>query len=990
MAKGFYVSKLIAVVGILLSVAAVATIIALAVVFSEEKAKNQSLTNPPGATTAGATTTRGTTHNPSSTTTAGGTTHNPSSIPTTHTIPTTPSNDPWNKYRLPKTLKPYHYDVELRPVLEKNAQGLYVFYGKSTAYFTCVEATNLVIIHSNKLNFTTPTKAVLRDSNTNDLPVSKVEEVLLTNYLVLHVVNSLEVGKNYSVHTDYIGELADDLAGFYRSEYVEDGETKIIATTQMQAPDARKAFPCFDEPAMKATFKITLIHKPNYVALSNMNSISKWLCFLDGETWTVTEFATTLKMSTYLVAFIVSQFEATGDPGSSTTTGVQIWGRKKAIKDEKQGEYALNITKPILDFFEEYYQVPYPLPKSDQVALPDFSAGAMENWGLVTYRETALLFDEKVSSIGNKERVLTVVAHELAHQWFGNLVTVRWWNDLWLNEGFASYVEYLGADKAEPTWNIKDLIVLYDIHRVMAVDALASSHPLTSKEEEVNSPSQISELFDSIAYSKGASVIRMLSSFLTEEVFVEGLAAYLKDFAYDSTVYSDLWAHLQVAANAHPSLVLPNTVAKIMDTWVLQMGFPVVKIDTGSGQVVQKHFLLDPESIVTRPSDFDYKWIVPISYLKSGVSWNYWLEGETAALDNFKTTGNEWLLANINVTGYFRVNYDDANWDKLIIQLEADHSVIPVINRAQIIDDAFNLARAKHIQTTRALDTTKYISKDVEYMPWQATLSSLSFFNLMFDRTEVYGLMKEYMRGKVTPLFEHFQIVTSNFTIRPESLTDQYSEIISISNACGNGVPWCLKLASELFSDWRTTGVNGIHPNLRSSIYCTAVAQGGEEEWNFMWNEFTKSDIAQESDKLRAALACTKEPWILNRLLEYSLDSSKIRRQDTVSTISNVCNNVIGQGLSWDFVRAKWRTLFSQFGTSSFSFGGLIERVSRRFSTEFELQQLEQFKLAHQDIGFGTATRALEQAIEKTKANIKWVNENKEPVLKWFQDALKP
>ncbi|XP_053320871.1 aminopeptidase N-like [Spea bombifrons] len=985
MAKGFYVSKLIAVVGILFAVAAVSTIIALSIVYSQEKEKNYELNNPP-ETTSTATTKVTSGSQASSSSGSHGTSPSSSSHGTSPT--SAPSDEPWNKYRLPKSLIPYHYDVELKPVLEKNPQGLYVFSGKSTAYFTCREATNLVLIHSNKLNYTTtPTKAILRDAALNTLAISNIREVPVTQYLVIHAANDLEVGKNYSLYTEFVGELADDLAGFYRSEYVEDGQTKIIATTQMQAPDARKAFPCFDEPAMKATFNITLIHKPDYVALSNMNPIAKHVIEDNGETWNVTVFDKTVKMSTYLVAFIVSQFSSTGDPGNSTTTGVQIWGRKKAIEDEKQGEYALSISKPILDYFAKYYDTPYPLPKSDQVALPDFSAGAMENWGLVTYRETGLLFDPKVSSISNKERVATLVAHELAHQWFGNLVTIRWWNDLWLNEGFASYVEYLGADIAEPTWNIKDLIVLYDVHRVMAIDALASSHPLTSKEEEVNTPAEISELFDSIAYSKGASVIRMLSNFITEDVFIKGLATYLKAFEYDNTVYTDLWFHLQQAVNSN-GLTLPNNISAIMDTWVLQMGFPVVKIDTTTGTVTQQHFLLDPESVVTRPSDFNYTWIVPISYFKTGNSGSAWLQKKSELLNEFKTTGSEWLLANINVTGYYRVNYDDGNWDRLIAELQNSPLSIPVINRAQIIDDAFNLARAKYINTTRALDTTRYISNDTEYMPWQAMLSSLNYFTQMFDRSEVYGPMKEYLKKQVTPLFKHFEKVTENFTKRPESLTDQYNEINAISVACSYGVAECGQLASKQFNDWQRTGINNIHPNLRSNIYCTAVAQGGEAEWDFVWEKFAASDNAQESDKLRSALACSKEPWILNRLLEFSLDTTKIRRQDTVSTISSVSSNVIGQSLAWDFVRAKWRTIFTQFGGSSFSFGNLIERVTRRFSTEFELQQLEQFKLDNQDIGFGTATRTLEQAIEKTKANIKWVNENKEPVLKWFQDAI--
>uniref|UniRef100_A0A8C5M395 Aminopeptidase N n=1 Tax=Leptobrachium leishanense TaxID=445787 RepID=A0A8C5M395_9ANUR len=413
-----------------------------------------------------------------------------SSISPTITTPQT-SDEPWTKYRLPDTFKPYHYDVRLKTDLQRNSQGLYVFYGKSEAFFTCVKATNLVIIHSNKLNFTTDPKALLKDSAGNNLTVSQIHEVPLTQYLVLHAANSLEVNKNYSVYTEFVGELADDLAGFYRSEY-PNGQERIIATTQMQATDARKAFPCFDEPAMKATFSIIIVHNPEYVALSNMNAISK----SDEQTWTETAFAKTVKMPTYLVAFIISQFKAIGDPGNSTTVGVSYL---------KHGVLHIYIYITIR-FSESYF---YP---ADQVAIPDFGAGAMENWGLVLYRETALLYDNQVSSISNKERVAEVVAHELAHQWFGNLVTIRWWNDLWLNEGFASYVEYLGVDKAEPNWNIKDLTVLYDVFRVMAVDALASSHPLTSNEEEVNTPAEISELFDSITYNKVRSYTDLITA----------------------------------------------------------------------------------------------------------------------------------------------------------------------------------------------------------------------------------------------------------------------------------------------------------------------------------------------------------------------------------------------------------------------------------------------------------------------------------------------
>lgn len=622
----------------------------------------------------------------------------------------------------------------------------------------------------------------------------------------------------------------------------------------------------------------------------------------------------------------------------------------------------------------------------DQIGLPDFNAGAMENWGLVTYRENSLLFDPASSSSSNKERVVTVIAHELAHQWFGNLVTVAWWNDLWLNEGFASYVEYLGADHAEPNWNLKDLIVQNELYRVMAVDALASSHPLSTPAEEVNTPAQISEMFDSISYSKGASVLRMLSSFLSEEVFKEGLASYLQTFAYNSTTYLDLWEHLQKAVNNHTSVNLPHSVRTIMDRWILQMGFPVITVDTKTGNISQKHFLLDPKSIVTRPSEFNYLWIVHISSLKNGNKQNdFWLEGASTIHDQFKTTANDWVLLNVNVTGYYQVNYDEDNWRKIQEQLQKNLSVIPVINRAQVIHDAFDLASAGMVPVILPLNNTLFLSGEREYLPWQAALSSLSYFKLMFDRSEVYSSMQKYLKKQVTPLFSYFETETKNWTQRPDKLMDQYNEVNAISTACSSGLPACEALVSRLFSQWMANPDNNpIHPNLRSTVYCNAIAQGGEEEWNFAWDQFRKATLVNEADKLRAALACSKQVWILNRYLTYTLNPDFIRKQDATSTISSIASNVIGQNLAWDFVQSNWKKLFNDYGGGSFSFSNLIQAVTRRFSTEHELQQLEQFKKNNMDTGFGSATRALEQALEKTKANIKWVKDNKVAVHNWF------
>ncbi|XP_039989347.1 aminopeptidase N-like [Xiphias gladius] len=960
MGKGFYISKGVWIVAVIVCAGALATIIALSILYSQEKAKNNNHVSP----------------------TDGGTTSKP---PVTTPAP---SNKPWDKYRLPKSLVPDHYNVTLWPRLTPDATtGLYIFTGESSVEFESAEETDLILIHSNKLNYTkfeNDHLASLISVNSGVTAPSIKSSWLqtVTQYLVLQLNGKLMKGHRYHLYTKFTGELADDLGGFYRSEYMEDGEKKVVATTQMQPTDARKAFPCFDEPSMKAIFYVTLIHDNGTVALSNGKEKVSSGVTIDGHNVQKTVFEPTEKMSTYLLAFIVSDFDFI----NNTIDGVliRIFARKPAIT-AGQGEYALNKTGPILKFFEKYYNSSYPLPKSDQIALPDFNAGAMENWGLITYRETALLYDEAFSSNSNKQRIATIIAHELAHMWFGNLVTLRWWNDLWLNEGFASYVEYLGAHEAEPDWNVKDLIVLSDVHRVFAVDALVSSHPLSSKEEDIQKPAQISELFDAISYSKGASVLRMLSDFLTEEVFTMGLRTYLAEFAYGNAVYTDLWEHLQMAVDANGTQ-LPDTVHSIMNTWVLQMGFPVVTIDTNTGVVSQEHFLLDPDSEVTAPSPFNYEWIVPIKWMKTGlVQAPQWLKSKSATNDAMKASGDDWVLGNLNVVGYYRVNYDQGNWDRLLSGLSTSHWLIPVINRAQLLDDAFNLARAKIIPTLLALNTTKYLHNEREYMPWESALSNLDFFYLMFDRSEVYGPMQDYLRKQVTPLFRYYETMTDTWSKVPDGHMDQYNQVNALSLACRTGLEECQNLTKAWFNQWMETKNNQIHPNLRSTVYCNAIAAGSANEWEFAWLQFKNATIASEADKLRSALACTKQPWLLNRYLEYTLDPNMIRKQDATSTIIYIADNVVGQSLAWDFVRAQWSYIFTQYGGGSFSFSNLITGVTKRFSTEFELQQLKQFKADNAEVGFGSGTLAVDQSIERTIANIKWIAENRRNVLEWFK-----
>lgn len=961
MGKVYYISKNVGLGLLILAASALATIVALSIAYNKERAKNQARPGDVGSES--------------------------TSIPAPSPTSVTPK-EPWDYYRLPNSLVPASYNVTLWPRLQPEADGLFIFTGKSSVIFRCLKATDLIIIHSNKLNYTTFRGHHAKLSGLGDATTPTIQKTWLvekTEYLVVQLRRKLTVGATYLLQTEFLGELADDLEGFYRSEYVQDGVKKIVATSQMQATFARKTFPCFDEPAMKAVFNVTIIHDPGTVALSNGKEIETSTAVIDGVDVKVTTFEPTERMSTYLLAFIVSDF--VNIQSNQKNLLIRIWAQRGAIAD-KQGDYALNVTGPILQFYEQYYNTTYPLSKSDQIALPDFNAGAMENWGLVTYRETALLYDPLLSSTGNKERITTVISHELAHMWFGNLVTLRWWNDLWLNEGFASYVEYLGADYAEPSWNIKEQIILYDVQKVFAMDALASSHPLSRQEEEVNTPAQISEMFNTISYSKGAAVLRMLSEFLTEPVFARGLSSYLNTFAFDNTVYTDLWDHLQQAVANTPGMQIPRTVHEIMNRWTLQMGFPVVTIDTRTGSITQKHFLLDPDSVVERPSQFNYTWFVPIKWMKNGVEQQqYWFLQKTDTHLPMRVSGQDWVVANTNVSGYFRVNYDPDNWNRILSLLNTNHQALSVINRAQIIDDAFNLARAKIISTTLALRTTKYLSEERNYVPWESALRNMGYYFRMFDRTEVYGALQAYLKKQVTPLFEHFRTLTENWTKIPTDHSDQYNQINAIWVASKVGVEGSRDLIKNWYRSWmQNPDQNPIHPNLKSTVYCAAIAFGGAEEWDFAWERFKNASLASEASRLRSAMACTKAPWLLNRYLEYTLDPTKIRKQDATSTIQSIAQNVVGMPLAWNFVRSKWSYIFQQYGRGSFSFSKLVNGITTRFSTEFELQELKKFKEDNHHVGFGSATMALEQAIEKTTANIKWVAENKAAVLQWFTE----
>ncbi|XP_070567834.1 aminopeptidase N-like [Ptychodera flava] len=897
----------------------------------------------------------------------------PSPLPST-----TSPEEPWESHRLPDTLKPLLYNLKIKIDLDE-----FLISGRSEITFTCTAATRYVILHTKLQEIDKESIKVCRQTDGEILEQSAPSRLYpQTQYLVIELSTSLTEDVDYVVVVEYTGVLEDDLIGIYRSSYIDDdGNRRYLAASFFSPANARKAFPCFDEPAMKANISTTLVHRPEYVALSNMPSSSKTD---DGAGWVETTFEQTPTMSTYVVGFFVSDFTSVTNT-SRDRVEIRIWARHNAIE---QVQYAMEIALPILEYYEDYFGINFPLPKIDMAATPDYGAGGMENWGLINYRESAFLYDPQKTTAVTKRRVATVVSHELAHQWFGNLATHWWWEDLWLKEGFASFMEYYGVDLVEPSWKILDQFLILDLHTALSLDALLSSHPISVP---VNQVDEINSIFDAISYNKGASVIRMLRYFLGESTFRNGLKKYLNRFAYSNAKMNDLWDALTEATN-EDGLELPASIKDIMNTWTLQMGYPVVTVtrdysrpDVITFSCAQEQFLIDPSALAPD----DTTWYVPLTFTDGSdpkyVEGNFnqiWLERGSVTMDDesaLRGGNDDWLLTNINQTGYFVVNYDDRNWELIKRQLLDEHEVIPSACRAALLNDAFSLARGEHLPTTAALELSRYLRQERDYVPWVAASRAFDYMESMLRTTGSYGAYQEFVLDLVTTFYERLGWNDSH-SENVESL----SRSLALNIACNNGHQGCIQEAVRLFDEWMAdTENNRISPNVRDVVYCTAIGQGDRQHWEFAWQQYKATQVSSEKLLLMNAMTCSKEPWILSRYLKLCLQSDEIRRQDATSVIGDIAANIVGESLAWDYFRANWDYFFATYGTNMFSFPDLINGVTGAFSTELRLRELEDFMGNNPNLG--TGAKAFNQAVERTKANIRWKQTNVDGIQVWLE-----
>lgn len=876
---------------------------------------------------------------------------------------------PWNNVRLPMFIRPLSYDIELTPNLTTLAVK-----GIIKLIFQVTEETDFIIFHAKNLTITSKTI-------NEKLKVNRLLEYPEREQVYFETNKAMKPGKTFSIRLKFQYNISRSLEGFYLSTYTDkNGQTKRLATTHFEPTYARKAFPCFDEPQLKATFLVTITHDKNLKAF--FNTPRKEQEMVRGKADQVRdEFEETVKMSTYLLAFVVCDFSVKSSQTVTNNITVSVIAAEGKIE---QAQFALEMATKITDYYEVFFGVKYPLPKQDLIAIPDFGAGAMENWGLITYRETSLLYKEGETGAPAQQWVAVVVAHELAHQWFGNLVTMKWWNDLWLNEGFASWMEYQGVNYVQPDWRMLDQFYLHMIQPALSLDSMASSHPVSVT---VNDPSEIEGIFDSISYKKGSSIIHMLESHIGEASLKKGLQKYLNDHKFGNAVTKDLWTALTEVAKANNNDI---NVEELMDTWTLQMGYPLITFEQLNGSstysISQSHFLTSSQLNGTKKSipesQFNYSWVVPISFItdKSQVVEKVLLNCTNGSRNAMVDLDEDllWIKANLNGSGYYRVNYPDEMWSQLILVLRENMETFSPTDRAQLLFDAFSLCRAGLLEPSIPLEMSLYLLKEKELVPWLTALSQLELWTDLMRESPGVEKLRGFILHLIGPMYNQLGWDTSGDHV--QQLLRQ--RILEVAIAARD--PSAIKEAVKRFRGL-VDNKEHVPADLQDVVYNAGVRYGKEADWEYCFSKYNTTNVPSERSILLGAMAHTTDTYTLQRYLDLVLDKSVIRPQDVRTVISAVAKNQAGSLLAWRHIQRRWSKLFEMFGRGSFTMGAIIKGVTGHFSTQFDYDQVKSF-FGNRNVGAGK--RSLEQSLETIEINVLFRQKFEAKIFGWLGEKF--
>lgn len=844
--------------------------------------------------------------------------------------------------RLPKDIVPTHYELDIHSIdLRGNS-----FKGDLAITLEVKKASSKVMLNANELRILEASAQFSLSKTESQVTASKIEVNEKFQTVQISFPQTLPLGQEVTLKLHYHGTIQTNMTGFYRSDY--DG--KVMLSTQFEATDARKAFPCFDEPNFKASFALSVCSTEDSTVLSNMPVLSSKLSTegkkgpTSGSSKRVV-FDTTPKMSTYLVAWAIGELEYIENTDSIpvrvyTTGGIS-----------EQGRFALEFAVKVLSYYNEIFQIAYPLPKLDLLAVHDFSCNAMENFGLCTFRSTALLFDPHSSDSSYQQRVAYVVAHELAHQWFGNLVTMDWWNELWLNEGFATWVGYKAVDKFYPEWDVFSSFVAESLQTALELDSLRNSHPI---EVPVESALDIDQVFDAISYLKGASVIRMLSSAISEETFLQGVSLYLKTHQYGNATTLNLWEAVAKAS----SIDIPAR----MHAWIHKIGFPVITVTLEDGKVVahQSRFLAGGDA---HQEENKTLWWAPL--------------GSSDLQERSIEVGPN-LKLNPETTGFFRVNYKPA-----ILKEMASSSLkqMSVRDQVGVLSDSAACARAGMAETSSFLDLVFQLKDTDSYFVWLEIIKRLDQLQSVWSQQprDIQSALQKtcaHIYGdKATEL--GFEPAESE----PLTVSKLRSALLLAAGLAK--VPEVCSQARSIFQKW-CAGEGSIPASLRLAIFSTVLSDeyASPNDFNKILNEaLHPSSLDAREIALKALGHAAHNQYDLNEKAVKLLLTDAVPPMDAHYLVASLAANPACRDKLWEFFTLHYDQIYEAYSTPMVVMDRVVRAGLCQFNTFSVHKEIQDFFHQKSVSGF---ERSLNQALDHIATNTNWAIRDAKDVELWL------
>ena len=819
------------------------------------------------------------------------------------------------------TFTPHHYNLtlDLTRAEEKSFSGTVVITGESTGSSISLHAKDLTI-HTASIN---DQPAELSHGEFDELRLSRPE---------------LSSGQ-HTVRIDFSGAITDAMHGLYPCYFTHDGVKKQLFATQFESHHAREVFPCVDEPAAKATYDVTLVTAPGLTVLGNMPVTEA--SERDGAL--TTTFATTPRMSSYLLAFVVGELHK---KTARTKSGVEVNIWATLAQSEDTLDFALDIATHSIDFYDEYFGVPYPLPKSDHVALPDFSSGAMENWGLITYRESCLLADPKLTPESSRRFIATVIAHELSHQWFGNLVTMQWWNDLWLNESFANMMEYVAVDALHPEWRMWEDFATSEVTAALRRDSLDGVQPVQA---DVNHPDEISTLFDpAIVYAKGGRLLVMVRRLIGEEAFRSGLKAYFEKFAYQNTVGDDLWQELETASG--------QPIINLMNTWISQPGLPIVRVEQDNSAEQPTATLHQERFFIGEHQSSDARWPIPLFA-------NQPLDDAILTEREETFSIEKPLQVNCGLNGHFVTKYDTATREQLLAKIHK----LPTLDKICLLQDATLLARAGCENSASLLPLALSLKHETNEKVFDMAAGALAELRKFVDDDDNGKARLKQISGEFARAT--FDELERRVTALGLMIYSEDQAVLTEAKRRFDSQP-LKELPTEIRSLIISANVRHFEtPEMIGSLFQT-------------YQQTPSNDLQAD---ITLGLTATKNPETAQKILANIKSPDIIRPQDASRWFVYLIRTHESRQLTWDWLKDNWTWVETTFAGDK-SYDDFIRYAAIGLTTSDELADFRRF--FEPMLNIPALTRTIELGITEIAARVELIERDKAGVLAALQTTL--